>query len=150
MPGVRHHLDQQGREPGPAGRPSVAPDRTDGPAITAAADPRLAHGTSGAAAGLMHVQRTAGNAAVSSLVGPTVQRGISIDEVDTQATAPTTGDSAETAGGDAEAAGDHTITAAHIGLNAPMVEAPGVIRAQTVIADSIVAASYTPGAGNEW
>jgi hypothetical protein len=144
MPGVRDHLDQQAREPGPARRPGVAPDRTDHPAITAAADPRLAHGTGDAATGLMHVQRTAGNAAVSSLVAPTIQREISFDEVETQTEAPTAG------GGDAEAAADHTITAAHIGLNAPMVEAPGVIRAQTVIADSIVASSYTPGAGNEW
>jgi hypothetical protein len=31
-----------------------------------------------------------------------------------------------------------------------MTEAHGVLRADTIIADSVVASSYSPGAGNVW
>jgi hypothetical protein len=31
-----------------------------------------------------------------------------------------------------------------------MTQTSGVIRAGTIIADSVVAASYSPGAGNVW
>jgi hypothetical protein len=37
-----------------------------------------------------------------------------------------------------------------IELNAGMVRSAGVIQADTIIADSVVASSYTPGAGNVW
>jgi hypothetical protein len=50
----------------------------------------------------------------------------------------------------AEAGGEanHTINAAHIGLNAPIVTASGIVRAETVIADTIIASTYSPGVGN--
>jgi hypothetical protein len=160
MPGARDHLDQTASEPARSRKLDAAPDRDVRPTITGAADPRLAVGGSGSHADLMHVQRTAGNAAVASLVAPSVQRVVTLDEMTSEVDAaapPSGGGSPEgaasaDAGAAADAGGeaDHTITAAHIGLNAPIVEASGILRAQTVIADSIVASSYTPGAGNQW
>ena len=35
-----------------------------------------------------------------------------------------------------------------ITLNAPIVTASGIIQTPTIVADSVVASSYTPGAGN--
>lgn len=46
--------------------------------------------------------------------------------------------------------GSVTINAGMITLNAPVVSTPGVIRTSTLIASSVVSASYTPGAGNVW
>ncbi len=149
MPGARDHLDSSERDVARAPRPDAGPARSERPAITGAADPRLADGSAGTRADLMHVQRTAGNAAVASLVAPAVQRVVAIDEVASEVAAPAE-DTGASPVGDAAPEMDHTINAAHIGLNAPMVEAPGIIRANTVIADSIVASSYTPGAGNAW
>jgi hypothetical protein len=153
MPGARDHLDQPARDLTRTRPPGIAPDRDVRPAITAAADPRLAGASAGTHADLMHVQRTAGNAAVASLVAPSVQRAITIDEVASEVQAPAQADAgspdaASPGGGAATAEADHTINAAHIGLNAPIVEAPGIVRAQTVIADSIIASTYTPGVGN--
>jgi len=48
-------------------------------------------------------------------------------------------------GGDA---GSASITAGTINLNAPMVQANGVLRASTIIADTVIGSNYTPGAGN--
>ena len=42
------------------------------------------------------------------------------------------------------------MSGAAINLPAPMVSADGVLRVSTIIADSVVASSYTPGAGNLW
>jgi hypothetical protein len=42
------------------------------------------------------------------------------------------------------------INGAQVVLNAPMVQCSGVLQADTVIANTVVAASYTPGAGNVW
>jgi hypothetical protein len=158
MPGERDHKDQPDLDRLRPPAPGAPVQRTHRPAITGAGDPRLGVSSAGTHADLMHVQRTAGNAAVASLVAPVVQRVVGIDDVTASADSPApsdagasgaTGPGAATPAG-AGPEGDHTITASHIGLNAPMVEATGVVRAQTVIADSIVAASYTPGAGNQW
>jgi hypothetical protein len=40
------------------------------------------------------------------------------------------------------------LTAGQISLNAGMVKAAGVIQCDTVIANSVIGSSYTPGAGN--
>ena len=40
------------------------------------------------------------------------------------------------------------LTAGQISLNAGMVKATGVIQCDTIIANSVVGSSYTPGAGN--
>lgn len=42
------------------------------------------------------------------------------------------------------------ITAAMLTVNAGMSKFSGVVKADTVIANSVVSASYTPGAGNVW
>lgn len=47
-------------------------------------------------------------------------------------------------------AGTVRTVAAMVQNNAAMVENSGVLRCETLIATSVVAASYTPGAGNVW
>jgi phage gp45-like len=42
------------------------------------------------------------------------------------------------------------INASTITVNAPMTKFSGTVQADTVIANSVVASSYTPGAGNVW
>jgi hypothetical protein len=54
------------------------------------------------------------------------------------------GTSVSAAGGVVKADG------ATVQLNAGMVTAPGVVQADTIIANSVVASNYTPGAGNVW
>jgi hypothetical protein len=161
MPGARDLVERDPRDPARTRRAEPAAGDLAGPTITNAGDPRLARVAAGPHADLLRVQRAAGNAAVASLLAPAVQRAVTVDEVDASASpagdagpAPATdaqgGGSGPPAADSGGAEADHTITAGHIGLNAPIVEASGVIRAQTVIADSIVASAYTPGAGNEW
>jgi hypothetical protein len=43
-----------------------------------------------------------------------------------------------------------TINAPQVNINAGMAKFSGVIQADTIIANSVVASSYTPGAGNVW
>jgi hypothetical protein len=43
-----------------------------------------------------------------------------------------------------------SLTAGQISLNAGMVKATGVIQCDTIIANSVVGSSYTPGSGNVW
>ena len=43
-----------------------------------------------------------------------------------------------------------TINASQVTVNASMSKFNGVIQADTLIANSVVASSYTPGAGNVW
>ena len=42
------------------------------------------------------------------------------------------------------------ITAAMVTVNAGLSKFSGVVQADTVISNSVVSASYTPGAGNIW
>jgi hypothetical protein len=113
----------------------------------------------------MALQRTAGNAAVASLVGrPAVQRAVEIDELSTSVTVDDTaaaqagatgagaaGATPAGAGGPVTSDGaSTTISGAQITLDAAMTQANGVLRADTIIADNVVASSYTPGAGNVW
>ncbi len=42
------------------------------------------------------------------------------------------------------------LSADMVNLSAGMVKASGVVQCDTLIASSVVAASYTPGAGNIW
>jgi hypothetical protein len=43
-----------------------------------------------------------------------------------------------------------TVTAPAVTVSTPMAKFTGVIQADTVMANSVVASSYTPGAGNLW
>ena len=104
-------------------------------------------------ASLLHLQRAAGNAAVQHLV----QRE---ETPPGDAAPPTTSPGPGPAGGGAvtgDGSGPTTINGALVDVNAgavnlhaPVVTADGVIRASTIIADNVVASSYTPGAGNIW
>ena len=109
----------------------------------------------------MALQRTAGNAAVASLLAPraSVQRDVQIDEMSTRvdvsdAAAGAAGAAGATAGGPGgpvtSDGSNTTITGGMINLDTPMTQTGGVIRAGTIIADSVVATSYSPGAGNLW
>ncbi len=181
------------------------------------ADPRLAH-VGAAVPGLFALQRSAGNAAVASMVGsePAIQRAVEIGEMTTSASAhePAEGLSPETAaqvraalpgmladvqqelaggaasptaaeapgaagaaaggaasptaadapgaagaaaGGVTSDGGTTTVTGGvvnisggAVNIDAAMTHASGVVQADTVIANSVVASSYTPGAGNTW
>lgn len=133
------------------GRP---PDRDAGQAraVTGGSDPRLAH-AGAAAPGLLALQRSAGNAAVASLVGAVapVQRAVTIDELTTDVARAPEPESGTGDGGAVTSDGaTTTITGGTIELAAPMTHAAGVLRADTIIADNVVASSYTPGAGNVW
>lgn len=41
-----------------------------------------------------------------------------------------------------------TLSAGQLALQSPMVQADGVLKCETVITQSVIASSYTPGAGN--
>ncbi len=131
--------------------------RQSGPETGRSADPantpRLAGRVSGM--GLLALQRSAGNAAVASLVAPVVQRDVEIGEVGIDVSPPTTapepaGPAGDSSGAVTSSGGATSINGAVISLNAPMTESSGVIRADTIIANTVVGASYTPGAGNVW
>ena len=136
--------------PGADHGPDVAP-------IVRSADPRL-HSAGSAAPGLMALQRSAGNAAVASLVAPkAVQRApVEIDEMTTrvgvdESAAPANAPAPPGGAGGGAVTSDGTnttITGATISLAAPLTSTDGVIRAGTIIADSVVASTYSPGAGN--
>jgi hypothetical protein len=152
MPGTRDHLDHID-EPGVRLATPRTADHEQAPAVAGRSDPRLAH-PAASAASLMHLQQTVGNAAVSALMAPAVQRSVEIGKVDTNIeSAP---DAAPGPAGTAPAAGSPvtsdgggtTITGPTITLDAAMTRANGVLRADTIIADTVVAANYTPGAGN--
>jgi hypothetical protein len=149
MSGARDHLDQNDERSAP-GVARRTPDPGHAPAIAARRDPRLAHG--GAEAGLVHLQRTAGNAAVASMVAPAVQRAVEIDEVTSEVDAPSPdpGAGGATAGPVSSDGGTTTISGGVIRLDAAMTSTDGIIRANTIIADNVVGSNYTPGAGNIW
>jgi hypothetical protein len=145
MSGERRHLDPEAEPMG--GMPSRRPGHdSPGPALAGLDDPRLAH--AGGAAGLLDLQRTAGNAAVSSMVAPSVQRAVTIDEVTTDVGTEGAGPAALTGESAPGETGEQTITGSVIRLAAPVTHADGILEADTVVANTIVAATYTPGAGN--
>jgi hypothetical protein len=101
------------------------------------------------AAEVLALQRTAGNAAVAGML----QRAVDIGDV--TSTVDTAGGAATPAGGGATGiegitsqGGVVTIDAAMVNINAPMVRTDGVLQTDTLIAQSVVGSSYTPGAGN--
>jgi hypothetical protein len=105
-------------------------------------------GLGGAQRSVLSLQRTAGNSAVASLfaAGRAVQRegegDIPPNPFD--APAPTGGSPVSSDGATT------TVSGAQIVLAAPMTTTDGILRASTIIADNVVASSYTPGAGNVW
>jgi hypothetical protein len=152
MPGTREPLDHS-LAPGARAAPSRPADAATGPAIARPGDPRLAHG-GGATSDLMHLQRTVGNAAVSSLVAPAVQRAVEIDEMSSDISSVAGAGSGPAApaaapGGPVTSdGGTTTISGPSITLDAAMTRANGVLHADVIEADTVIASSYTPGAGN--
>jgi hypothetical protein len=152
MPRTREHLDHRdglGAHPARS-RPA---EHVATPAIAGPEDPRLTHAAA-APADLLHLQRTVGNAAVSSLVAPAVQRVVEIDEMSSDVfSAPDggVGPAAPAAAGPVSSdGGNTTISGSAITLDAAMTRANGVLHADVIEADSVIAASYTPGVGNVW
>lgn len=111
-------------------------------------------GVGGPAGGLLGLQQSAGNAAVASMVG--LQRSPLDNLVDPWAGGPLSGDGGGAATPDAAGipAGGSPTDAGGAGPTAEpgggMNELGPVAHVGTLIADSIVASSYTPGAGNIW
>lgn len=152
MPGARDHLDHTDEQGVRPAAPRTA-DQTAGRTIAGPGDPRLAH-AGASAAGLMHLQRTVGNAAVSALMAPTVQRRVEIDDMSSDLpgapdAAPGPADAAPAAGSPVTSdGGGTTISGPTITLDAAMTRANGVLHADVIQADTVIAANYTPGAGN--
>jgi hypothetical protein len=102
----------------------------------------------------MHLQRTVGNAAVSALVAPAVQRKVEMDELSTDVGSAPGATPGPTDAGPATGSpvtsdgGGTTITGPTITLDAAMTRANGVLHADVIQADTVIAANYTPGAGN--
>jgi hypothetical protein len=110
-------------------------------------------------AAVLQMQRTHGNSMVMRQLAPDVQRQ---DETETTSEVP--GPTSDVAGPTGEGNGPSEIsgggssvsaTPGGVDVNGPMVNihaaminADGIVRASTIIADNIVASSYTPGAGN--
>ncbi len=102
-------------------------------------------------AAVLQMQRQQGNGFVQRFLvnrgGDSVQRlpDIQTQEEDTSGTSTEISDgsaSVKTQGGIVKASGSI------IELDAPMISTSGVIRAGSIVVDSVVASSYTPGAGN--
>lgn len=166
MSGSNHRLGQLDEQAGLVDRrrPTVRSHDTNteqAPALAGHADPRLAN-AGASATSLMALQRTAGNAAVASLVGslPSVQRDVSIGEVATDvaaapeaaptAAAPGAAPAAGTGSPVSSSGGITTISGSQINLDAALTSTPGIIRADTIIATNVIGSNYTPGAGNQW
>ena len=153
MTSARDNLEQAADHVGRSHRsPAAGSGHTTARLIAGPADPRLLHGAGGGI-GVLALQRSAGNAAVSSLVAPTLQRDVDKEGVDASAIPADAGPADMGVGGDSDgpvtsAGGTTSINGSTISLNAPMTESAGVIRADTIIANTVIGSSYTPGAGN--
>ncbi|MDX1616878.1 MAG: hypothetical protein R3300_21400 [Candidatus Promineifilaceae bacterium] len=92
-------------------------------------------------AAVLQMQRTQGNAFASRQIG--IQR-----QEDEQSATPTAigsgGASVKTEGSTVD------VNGAMVQINSPNTQATGIVRASTIIADSVIASSYSPGAGNIW
>ena len=139
-----------------AGLPRVGPverellDRqSTAPTPKVGAAPVSGRGTAGTVLGL---QRTAGNAAVASMVAlrrgagtlaPSVQRE-GVDDL--LGPNPFGGGEADQSGGGGGSPSPTTDPGSAGGIN----ELGPIARTGTLIADTVIASSYTPGAGNIW
>lgn len=105
-------------------------------------------------AAVLQMQRTHGNSAVMRQLAPDVQH-----QDETESTSAVAGLTGEGNGPSEISSGGSSVTATAggvdvngpmVNLHAAMVNADGVVRASTIIADNVVASSYSPGAGNIW
>ena len=181
--------------PGPADAATRGPSQrraaaASGIATGAPADRQQA----GAGNAVMALQRSAGNAAVASLVSPSrpLQRDVQIGEMTSSTSVADPGTPlspeiavaipaiveavrAQAAPGSAAASGaaagpsdaqapvgtaagvpspvtsdgaSTTISGAVVNIDAPMTTTQGVLQADTLVAQNVIASTYTPGAGN--
>jgi len=75
---------------------------------------------------------------------------ISIERADQSVTLSSSGISVRSSGSVTVDASTVTINASTVTVNASTASFSGIVQANTVIASSVVSASYTPGAGNIW
>lgn len=106
------------------------------------------------AAVLRQLQRTAGNAAVHRLLQ---RQKVQREPVDTSSSAATPAAAGSTTVHADEIVGSGTlklsapqvgINGAQVNLNAGLARASGALQSDTLITNSVIASSYTPGAGN--
>jgi hypothetical protein len=78
-----------------------------------------------------------------------VQRAVEVGEIESQAAVPPNqiaepGASVSVANGVAE------VNAPMVTINAPITRVNGILQSDTLITNSVISASYSPGAGNIW
>jgi hypothetical protein len=102
---------------------------------------------------ILQMQRQYGNKAVRRMI----QREDDVfGDVTTPTTTPaTTADSSSTSIGDGTASisaenGTVTIDAAMVNINAALTSHSGIDESDTVMTNTVIASTYTPGAGNVW
>jgi hypothetical protein len=95
-------------------------------------------------AAVLQMQRTHGNAHVMRQLQPSIQR----QEDEAGGAGPS---AISSAGSRVEAGGGGVeITGPSLKVHAGYTEVDGILKTGTLIADSVVSSSYTPGAGNIW
>lgn len=103
---------------------------------------------------VLQMQRTHGNSVVMRQLASDVQR-----QDETESTSEVAGRTGEGNGPSEISSGGSSVTdtAGGVDVNGPMVNlhatevnADGVVRASTIIADNVIASSCTPGVGNFW
>jgi hypothetical protein len=132
-----------------ASRPSVA--RAAAPAEGAgriALDARVA-----TPASMLRLQRLAGNVAVQRAAAAGAEVAEAAPVAPPAPAGPAAAGPAAAVGGGntlGDGTGAVSINGPTVAVHSPMMQVDGIVRAQTVIADSVVASNYTPGAGNVW
>lgn len=98
---------------------------------------------------ILQLQRSRGNSFVMRQVMPTLQRENG-DEATTPSEIASDGSRVSTEGGgvNVDSAGTVDVNGPMINLNGAVVEVAGVLRASTILADSVLSSTYSPGVGN--
>jgi hypothetical protein len=78
-----------------------------------------------------------------------VQRAVEVGEIESQTAAPP--NRIESGGASvAVDGGTAVVNAPMVTINAPLTRVNGILQSDTLITDSVISASYSPGAGNIW
>ncbi len=101
-------------------------------------------------AALLQMQRQHGNAYVRRHIASVQREYEAIPSVTSDAGSASTNQIGDGSASVSAENGVVTINAAAVNINAPLTNHSGVDRSSTVITDSVIAASYSPGAGNIW
>jgi hypothetical protein len=98
-------------------------------------------------AAVLRMQRNQGNASVQRAL---LQRQDQEPGAPAEVSGPGGHVSANGGGLELSSNGPLTISAPMVQLNSAFVQSSGVLQTDTLVATSVVASSYTPGAGNMW